>query len=289
MFDSLTRSWRFATTSYGILWHNKTLLVLPVIATLAAAAVAASFLAPLYFTGAFAEWGSLAQKGEALSIAQKVTIGVLVFLFYYCMFFVIIFFNSALVAGALKAIAGEPIGVTEMLTIAGSRLPQIAGWAAVSAIVGVVLKSIENSNEKAGMFVSSLLGTGWTVMTFFVVPTIVVDGLGPFGALKKSLEVLKQQWGQALVGNMSIGLLGFLLLLPVYLLAFGLGAAAVYSTSWTVAVPCIVGAALLAVLAISVSCAAEMVFRALLFNFATGQTLPSDIVAEELKLAFKAK
>jgi hypothetical protein len=116
-----------------------------------------------------------------------------------------------------------------------------------------------------------------------------VDGLGPVAALKSSLSVLKAQWGNALVGNVSIGFLGFLVLLPVYLVAGGLVFLGIHSGSMGVAIACIAGAVLLGVLAAAVSSAADMVFRALLFNFATGRTLPPDIEAEDLKLAFKSK
>ena len=289
MFESISRSWRFATTSYGILWRNKSLLLLPIMATMAAALVVASFLAPLWATGALAEWSKQMDNHQGLSTEQKVTIAIITFLFYFCNYFVIVFFNSALVAAALRAIEGEPVSLTEALAAAGKRLPQIAAWAALSAVIGVLLKMIENTHERAGALVSAVLGTGWTVMTFFVVPTIVVDGLGPIAALKSSLSILKAQWGKALVGNASIGLLGFIILLPVYLIAGGLAALGMYSQDMKVMVPCLTGAVLLGVLAAAVSGAADMVFRALLFNFATGRTLPPEIEAEDLKLAFKVK
>lgn len=289
MFASISRSWRFATTSYGILWRNKSLLVLPIMATLAAGVVLLSFLAPLWLSGNLEQWIGLVDDHQQLTTGQKVTMGVIGFLFYFCNYFVIVFFNSALVAASLRAIAGEPVSLSEALAAAGRRLPQIAGWAAVSAVIGVLLRSIENAHEKAGDLIAGLLGTGWTVMTYFVVPTIVVDGVGPFAALKNSLSILKAQWGKALVGNVSLGLLGFLILLPVYLLAAGLIFLGIWSGEMAVAVPSIAAAVMLGVLAAAVSSAADMVFRSLLFSFATGRTLPPEITPEDLKLAFNSK
>ena len=46
------------------------------------------------------------------------------------------------------------------------RLPQIVGWSLVSAVVGVILKAIENSNKKAGRLVSALFGAAWTAVTY---------------------------------------------------------------------------------------------------------------------------
>src|SRR5262249_3163252 len=113
---------------------------------------------------------------------------------------------------------GQQASLGDGLRVAWSRLPQIAAWAAVSATVGVLLKMIENAHEQIGRFISGLLGTAWTIMTYFVVPVLVVEKVGPVDAVKRSLELLKQTWGEALVGNVGIGLIVFLLLLPALLL-----------------------------------------------------------------------
>lgn len=94
-----------------------------------------------------------------------------------------------------------------------SRLPQIFAWALVSATVGVLLKLVENAHEKIGQFISAILGTAWTVVTFFVVPVLVVEKVGPFEAIKRSIALLKKTWGEALAGNFGLGLFMFLLML----------------------------------------------------------------------------
>src|SRR5206468_30808 len=64
--------------------------------------------------------------------------------------------------------------------------------------------------EKIGALVAGLLGMAWNVMTFFVLPVLVVEGVGPFAAVKRSCAVLKAAWGEALVANFGTGLLMFL-------------------------------------------------------------------------------
>src|SRR5262249_30754280 len=86
---------------------------------------------------------------------------------------------------------------------------------------GVVLKVIENANEKVGQFISAILGTAWSVVTFFVVPVLVIEKVGPFQAVARSLAILKKTWGEALVGGIGLGLFKFLLLLPGFLLLVG--------------------------------------------------------------------
>ncbi|MHC4903966.1 MAG: hypothetical protein ACYTGD_20225 [Planctomycetota bacterium] len=51
MFATIGRSWQFAKISYGIVWDFKKLIVFPLLSTLAAILVIASFAAPLWATG----------------------------------------------------------------------------------------------------------------------------------------------------------------------------------------------------------------------------------------------
>src|SRR5262249_49103908 len=77
-----------------------------------------------------------------------------------------------------------------------------------------VLKAIENANEKAGQLISSLLGVAWTVMTYFVVPVLVVEKVGPLAAIGRSMQILRKTWGESLVGKIGVGFFRFLLRLP---------------------------------------------------------------------------
>src|SRR5206468_674804 len=90
---------------------------------------------------------------------------------------------------------------------------QILAWALVSATVGVLLRAIE-SNRQVGRFVSMILGTAWTIITYFVVPVLVVEKTGPFKAVGRSIELLKKTWGEALIGNFGLGFFEFLVVLP---------------------------------------------------------------------------
>jgi hypothetical protein len=287
MFESLSRSWNFAMTSYRILGRHKRLVIFPLLATVAAALVLGSFVVPLWLTGLLNEWLDDAKGAEGLS--RNVAMYVTLFLFYFCNYFVIVFFNSALIACTLQVFRGEEPSLDYGLAMAGKRLPQILGWALVSAFVGVLLQAIENTNKRAAELIAGLLGTAWTAMTYFVVPVIVLDGVGPIEAVQRSLRTLKSTWGTALVGNFSLGLVGILILLPVYLLGVGLIALSIMSGQPWALVPGIAAALVLFVLASAVSSAAGTVFTALLFSYATGQTLPADVDDALFTQAFVTK
>ncbi|MBN2023456.1 MAG: hypothetical protein JW809_11770 [Pirellulales bacterium] len=287
MFESFGRSWQFATTSYKVLWNNKQLIVFPLLSTAAAAVVVASFLVPLWATGELGQWLDNAQQqgGAPADVGMYITL----FCFYFCNYFVIVFFNSALIACVMQVLNGEQPTIQSGLAVAARRLPQITGWALVSALVGVALRAIENSNKRAGELIAGLLGTAWTAMTFFVIPAIVLEGVGPVEAVRRSLGTLKSTWGTALVGNFSLGLVGLVVLLPLYLVAVGLAVLGMMSGSPVAAAVAFGFAAIVFVLASAVSSAAGTVFTALLFSFATGRTVPADVDTTMFAEAFVAK
>ncbi len=287
MFASIGQSWQYAKMSYAVLWKNKQLLVFPLLSTLAAGLVLVSFAAPLWMSGQIEQWQAAADGpgGQAARVSMYVTL----FCFYFCNYFVIVFFNSALIAAVMRAFNGEEPTVGEALGMAGRRIPQIVAWALVAAVVGVLLRAIENSNKRAGEIVAMVLGTAWTVMTYFVVPVIVMEGTGPVEAVKRSMSTLKSTWGTALMGNFSMGLLGFLLMLPIYLLAVVLIALGFGSGSVAVSVMCITAGVLLIAVGAATSSAANTVFTAALYSHATGRTVPADIDSSQFSQAFVSK
>jgi hypothetical protein len=264
--------------------------VFPLLSTLAAVAVIASFVAPLWATGTLESWMAAADpETGAVSTSDQVAMYATLFLFYFCNYFVIVFFNSALTACALKVVNGEVPTIGYGLSTAGKRLPQIIGWAFVSALIGVLLRIIENVHEKAGVIVAAILGTAWTALTYFAVPVLVMEGVGPITAIKRSLSTLKSTWGEALVGNFSMGFLAFLVLLPVLLVIGVLVAGAFASGNTPMIVLAIAVGALVVMIAAAATSTADSVFKALLYNYATGKSVPDGIDQNLFQDAFRSK
>lgn len=209
MFTKFTYTWELMGASFNILRRTKGLLIFPLLSGICCVLVLVSFLAPMVATDFFEKFDP---KGA--STEQQVIYYAIIFAFYFCNYFVITFFNVAIVAGAMARMAGGEPTIGNCLREAAKRIHLIIGWALVSATVGLLLKAIEQANEKVGRFVASLLGSAWTIMTFLVVPVMVLDQKGPFAALGESIRLLKKSWGEQLVGNFSFGLIFTILSLP---------------------------------------------------------------------------
>lgn len=199
MFERLSTGWAMAKQSFQVLKLDKELLLFPVLSGLACVLALASFATP-FLTG------MIDLPEGNLTTAQQITYGVLGFAFYFVSYFIIIFFNSALVACAIIRLKGGDPTVRDGIGASMARLPQIAGWAFVSATVGMILKAIESRSKRVGEIVAGLLGMAWSITTFFVVPILVVEKLGPIDAFKRSVSVMRDTWGESLGANFGIGL-----------------------------------------------------------------------------------
>jgi hypothetical protein len=205
VFDKIANGWELAKASGRVLRLDKQLLVFPFLSGISCLLVLGSFGLPLFFAGAFT-----IDHNNAGQVTQNPLAYVLLFAFYFCNYFVIIFFNSALIACAIIRFNGGEPSLGDGMQAAIARLPQILGWSLVSATVGFLLKMVESRSEKVGAFVADLLGLAWSIATFFVIPVIVVEKVGPIDAIRRSGSILRRTWGEAFVGNQSIGLFVFL-------------------------------------------------------------------------------
>lgn len=279
MFERISRGFELTRQSLGVLRAEKTLLVFPLLSGIACLLVLGSFAVPLWATG-YAE----SVLGEE-QLPQDPVAYVLLFLFYFINYFVIVFFNSALVSCAIVRFHGGDATLGDGLGMAASRLPQIVGWALVSASVGVLLKAIESRSERAGQIASSLLGAAWGIATYFVVPILVVEGVGPIQAVKRSFGILRKAWGESLVANFSIGL--FVMLASLVAM---LPAVVGFMVGNVVAVVVGLSISVLAIIVISlVSSALNTIIVAALYLYAAEGAAPPQFDEQLLRSAYTHK
>jgi hypothetical protein len=238
-----------------------------------------SFALPVFISGA---WHPPAQGANPS--ASVVYYGFL-FLFYLANYFVITFFNTAIISCAMLRMAGGNPTVGDGFREAASRLPQIAGWALLSATVGLILRIIEDRSEKIGRIVAGLLGMAWTVMSFMVVPVIVAERKGPFAALKGSTELLRKTWGEQLVGSFSFGMVFGLLFIP----AFALVIVGFVSGSTAAIVVCVTVAVIYFITLSLIQSALQSIFQAAVYLYAYNGAAPAGFETNVLAGALRPK
>ncbi|MBX3415650.1 MAG: hypothetical protein KF708_23395 [Pirellulales bacterium] len=286
MFQRIQIGWQLTKQSFQVLKTEKNLVIFPLLSGIACALVLASFAFPLWFSGAFESFAH--HRGETPAEQLPPWAYVVMFAFYLANYFVIIFFNSALVACAVIRFDGGDPTPGDGLNVACARLPQIFGWALVAASVGMILRMIESRSEKVGMFVASLVGMAWSIITFFVVPVIVVEKAGPIAALRRSTAIVRKTWGESLTANVGVGTITGLLIIPAALL-IGIGSALLGGHHLVLGGTLIaVGAAAVLVISLVASALNSIVLAALYMYGATGR-VPGAFDESLLQDAFAQK
>lgn len=104
------------------------------------------------------------------------------------------FFAVALAAGAHERMNGGDPTVTSAMGQAWKHKKAVIGWAVLSVTVGLVLNALKEKFKTAGNIASTLGGMAFSIASFFVIPIIASENLGPWPALKKSVATFRDKW-----------------------------------------------------------------------------------------------
>jgi hypothetical protein len=262
------RSFQLVGQSYRILMQDKELMVLPLISGIfimvAVAAMAVGF-------GLNAS--HLQRRGPELYIP--------VFLFYVVTYTIGLFFQAAVVAGATERMRGGDPTIGTALAAASRRFGPIVLWAIVAATAGMVIRAIHDRVGFVGRIITSLLGVGWSLATFFIVPVLVLEDRTIPDSLRRSVSVFRETWGETVVGGASLGVaascawLTLIAITGLLAMAIGVAAVAVF----------VVGAVALLIF----FSALQGVYVASLYRFATDGGATPGLDPTLLRQAFRPK
>ncbi len=255
--------WQLAKMSLRVLRKDKELLLFPLLSGLALIGILALFIAGMFVTVGF---------GAAFGGSATWLFVVLMVVYYVLAFFIGFFFNAAVIGAAMIRLDGGNPTVGDGLRIARENVGRIFLWALFAATVAMILRAIQERLGFIGKIIIGLVGIAWSLATYFVVPVLVYEKLGPWAAVKRSAHLFKTTWGETLVGGFSIGaifvLLGLAgLLAPI--LGYALGGVTGLIVGILVLVVYWIGLAL-------VASAASSVLVAALYRYATTGKVAED-------------
>jgi hypothetical protein len=220
-----SRSWELAKQSFAIIRSDKQLMLFPVI----------SAVACLIVTAVIATGGTLmmlpaitsaAASGERFNPNQSPIFLLGMFTLYVANYFVMVFFNVALVGVANSRLMGGKWTFRDGLELAWARKGTIFQWALVAATVGMILRTLEERMGLIGRIIMRLIGVAWTLACYFVVPVLAFEDLSPIDAVKRSAKLFRDTWGEKVIGGFSLSLVSMVLMLPgigLWLVAMFLG------------------------------------------------------------------
>lgn len=268
----IRRGWELTKKSWGLLRGNPALLRFPLYGG------AATILCAIVVVG----------PGVYLfDDGQEVFGGAIAVIGFYLLAVIGTYFSVGLAAAANMIFQGGDASVGDGLAVARTRFSQIAGWAAVSTAIGLVLSALENQGA-AGQIFSRVLAVGWSLITFLAVPVIALEGTGPLQTLKRSSSLFKSRWGAQVTGNIAIGGAVFLFgVLPSALLIFA-GFLIWASAGFAGALLLVLGVIGLAI-SMLVSSALSNIFGVALYRYALDGETVGGFTPEELDSAVRTR
>jgi hypothetical protein len=265
----------------GLLREDKTLLVFPLLSSMAMLLIVGSFAVPLYPLVS-----AMSEHGYVRTLDSLIYVGL--FMFYWIQFTIVTFFNTALVEVAMDRLDGRVATTGDGLRRASARFPIIVAYSAIAATIGTVLRLLAERVGFIGKIVVGTIGFVWVVATALVVPVLAAEDVGPIEAIQRSVELIKKSWGEDLIGTAGIGLaFGVVMAVVAFCGAMlFLAALSVHSTAFAVLVLVILVVTLCTIALAQATLSG--LYSAALYRYAAGETRTGDIDPALLESAFRA-
>ncbi|MFM2340080.1 MAG: hypothetical protein RLZZ360_716 [Candidatus Parcubacteria bacterium] len=268
-------SWLLVKESWRFLRADSELLLVPVIATIMMVLLFGILMVTLLVTGMI----DALQNDSALAVQGTIFI----FGSYLITAFVVALSRAMVVHTVAKRAENHDATLRQSFGVALRHAPALFIWALISATVGMVLRTITERFDRLGRFITAFLGAAWGVLTYFVVPAIVLDNKPAIQAVKHSGTVFKQTWGESLITNISLGLIFSMLHMLAALMFF---AAFMISTKVSMPVIFILAGVMYIIFlfgAIAVQQVLESIIVTLLYVYATTKIPPANFNPELLE------
>ncbi|HUP04134.1 MAG TPA: DUF6159 family protein [Bryobacteraceae bacterium] len=260
-----SRTWHLYKESFAVLSQDGEVLAFPVLSGICAMVLAAGFFVPLY------------RDGTLLTICRGQGTWDLyagVFAWYYLNNFIFVFFNTALVGCAIIRLSGGDPTIGAGLRMALARTPRIALWVFISTAFGLLMSFFHNRRGWLMRAVGAAATLSWTMMTYLIVPVLIVEDRSVFSALGRSKQLFQRQWGADLIGSFGFGILNSLLMIPGAILAI-----AIWRFDEAGAVIVFVTYSLFLTI---VSSAVSGVFKAALYRYAATGNVPPGFTSDAI-------
>lgn len=269
-----------AKRSYAVLKADRSLVMFPIIAAIACLVVGVVLLGG----GAVV----FAEVNEVAGIAVWVVA-------FYVLTYIGIYCNVALAGAAAQALDGKQTTLADGWAAARPHRGVIAQWALVQVTIGVLLQAVQAllSDSSIGRIVATIFtavaSAAWAIATFFVIPILALEGLGPKDAVKRSAHLVKERWGEGLAGSGAIGAVMIVfMLIPIILIVVGVQALIGGSSDSLGVALVAVGAALMIPILVFGS-TLQAIFRVVLFRFATEDRVVAGFERDQLEHAFQPR
>ena len=217
-FATIRRGWQMSKLSMAVVKKDPELLAYMIIAGVMSLACLVGISIPQFLE---MEW-AVNPDGSFTSTYLG-----FIFMAYMVLSIIVVFWNSAIIANTNIRLTGGDPKFADGVNAALKRLPIIIVWGIIAGTVGLLLKGLEGAarssdNEAIASIIHLIGGFAWWVMTFFMIPHIILEGQSVGDALKSSKSMFFATWGENITSGIGIGLIAFCIALPLIAATLGL-------------------------------------------------------------------
>ena len=272
--NTIRRSYAIFRESLTVLGKDKELLIFPLLSGIITIVAFVTMVFAGVTSGVFEHMGG---RNNPLPY-------VVLFAWYFVSWFIVLFFNVAVVHCASMRLKGGDPTVADGFRASMQHLGRIALWALISATVGLILRTIAERSKLIGSIIARLLGAAWAIATYFIVPVMIFENRTVKDSIKQSTNLIAKTWGESIVAAGGIGVFTILLAIAGFALpvvgffispmaAFiGLGVMVAYWIGLSIMTAALSG-----------------IFRTALYLYATEGRTPPGFSPEFVEHAFAAK
>lgn len=282
------RSFQLIKESFRVLTMDPEILVFVLLAALCITSIYAGLGAYLYMQGGVDHvlgFLQTIQEGDYVAGALLVLMSVTSLAVWK-------FFESAMMTCAYIRLKGGSPTFGDGIGNAAKNFTSILKWSVVSFVVNYILRLIGSRTGIVGRIVTWVVNVAWEMVTIFVLPVMIFEGMGVRKSIVKSAQLFKRTWGENLVGQFSMDIL----VVVFVVVALGVFVASmsflIYSGQSAALdmMVVILGALFVFIVAsLLVSSALSSVFSTALYIYATTGAVPSAFSEDLIKGAFKQK
>lgn len=296
----IQKGWLLTKSSWRVFKLDKELAALPVI-SLFVSLIALIPFALIYLQNTNFNFSASSDTSATTTSTMPAWEGALVALgLYFVSTLIANLFGGAIIYGATQRFNGGDPTISGSLEGAFRKFRPLAVFSLMMATVGLALNLLEERVPFAGKIAVWLVSASWSIANVFAVPVIVLseEDVHPLDATKRSVQIIKKIWGESVVVDLGVSLIGVLAVLGWFgfsalatggVIALG-GAIGSSGTAATVGIAFFVGLFVLGLVALmAIFSALGSIAKAALYHYAvTGQS-PVEFDAQLLQTSMTQK
>ena len=222
-FATISRGWKMSKLSMSVVKKDPELIVYMFICGFLSLLAMIGMSLPQYLEQAWAVDAEGQMTGAYMGF---------VFTGYMVISIVVTFWNSAIVGNSHIRLTGGAPQFMDGVSAAMSKIHIIVLWGIIAGTVGLLLKVLNQAarEQKGGAAVFAMILTAigaavWWMMTFFMIPHMILENQSLGESLKSSKSMFYKSWGENITSGLGIGLIGGFFVVLIAILTFGMAVA----------------------------------------------------------------